>query len=94
MRRRSLWTDLSAPALARPLDRRAFTRGALAALGISYGLNKSGISLTLIAVGIDYAQVRWRRVVTRLKIVMQRKICIYYHRSCRYSPKQTSSGRQ
>jgi protocatechuate 3,4-dioxygenase beta subunit len=34
MRRRSLWTDLSAPALARPLDRRAFTRGALAALGL------------------------------------------------------------
>lgn len=34
-----------------------FTVGALAALGISYGLNKSGISLTLIAVGVDYAQV-------------------------------------
>lgn len=30
MRRRSLWTDLSAPAL----DRRTFTRGALAALGL------------------------------------------------------------
>jgi hypothetical protein len=35
-----------------------FFLGALAALSISYGLNKSGISLTLIAVGIDYAQVR------------------------------------
>jgi len=34
-----------------------FTVGALAALGISYALNKSGISLTLIAVGVDYAQV-------------------------------------
>jgi hypothetical protein len=34
-----------------------FFLGALAALSISYGLNKSGISLTLIAVGIDYAQV-------------------------------------
>lgn len=30
---------------------------ALVALGISYFLNKSGISLTLISVGIDYAQV-------------------------------------
>lgn len=34
MRRRSLWTDLSAHALSRPLDRRSFTRGALAALGL------------------------------------------------------------
>lgn len=35
-----------------------FVLGALAALGISYALNKSGISLTLIAVGVDFAQVR------------------------------------
>jgi hypothetical protein len=35
-----------------------FVLGALVAAGISYALNKSGISLTLIAVGIDYAQVR------------------------------------
>ena len=34
-----------------------FVLGALAALGVSYGLNKSGISLTLISIGIDYAQV-------------------------------------
>lgn len=34
-----------------------FALGALAALGISYGLNKSGVSLTLIAVGVDYMQV-------------------------------------
>ena len=32
--------------------------GGIAALAVSYGLNKSVISLTLIAVGIDYAQVR------------------------------------
>lgn len=35
-----------------------FVLVALLALGASYALNKSGISLTLIAVGVDYAQVR------------------------------------
>ena len=34
-----------------------FIVGALTALGLSYLLNKSGISLTLISIGIDYAQV-------------------------------------
>ena len=35
-----------------------FICGALVALGVSYFLNKSGITLTLIAVGVDFAQVR------------------------------------
>jgi hypothetical protein len=52
-----------------------FVLGALIALGISYFLNKSGISLTLIAVGVDYFQVlsmfsrteiKWPRALTTL----------------------------
>ena len=55
-----------------------FVLGALAALGMSYYLNKSGISLTLIAIGVDYAQVlsifaqsniRWPAVLKQLFVI-------------------------
>lgn len=52
-----------------------FIVGGIAALAVSYGLNKSGISLTLIAVGIDYAQVRLMQEI-RLLRVAQRLRCV------------------